>query len=141
MVDCGDGTTSKKEVWAQQASDDQITGVVTAAGRLTGGNSEFTPELVAAGYQQLAKTKSIYVFPMTVEGHAVIDGAVTQTGGGLPAYSAFRVDALNAIAAGDLGRIIGNRGMNAANILGHEGAHLWGARDPANYAIKWGFRP
>jgi hypothetical protein len=48
---------------------------------------------------------------------------------------------LQAIAAGDLGKQIGNLGLNAANILGHEGAHLWGSKHPGTYRIKWGFKP
>ena len=140
-VDCGDGTTSKKTIWVQQASDSQISGVVASAARLTGGNKQYTPDLVLQGYQTLAASNSIYVIPMTVNGHPVLQGGVTQTGGGLQAYTAFRVDALQAIASGDLAKQIGNLGMNAATVLGHEGAHLWGSKHPGTYAIKWGFKP
>ena len=92
----------------------------------------------------IAARRSIYELPMqSFDGHPVLNGAVTQPGGGTGAqqYVAFRPDALQAIVSGNLGAMIGNLGFNAATILGHEGAHLWGSRDSETYTIPWGFKP
>ncbi len=140
-IDCGGGKTSTRRIWAKQATDAEMAGVATAAGRLTGGNAEFSPGDIAHAYQTLAATGSIFVLPKTVDGKLVLEGGVTNTGGGTRAYTAFRRDALNAIAKGNLGATIGNLGMNAATVLGHEGAHLFGSRHPATYAIQWGYQP
>ena len=140
-VDCGDGTRSTKEVWVQQISDADAAAVVKSAGRLTGGTKDITPAMVQRSYGTLADTKSLYVLPTTVDGHPVLEGATTRTGGGQPVVTAFRPDALKAIVSGDLGAKIGNRGFNAATVLGHEGAHYWGSVHPATYAIPWGFTP
>lgn len=140
-IDCGDGSTSKRAVWAQQVSESDAAAVVTAAGHLTGGNKEYTPKLVAKGYAILAAAGSIYVFPASVDGHDVMEGGVTQTGDGRPPHTAFRSDALAAFVSGNLSTAIGNRGFTAAIVLGHEGAHLWGSKHPDTYRIKWGFKP
>ncbi len=140
-VDCNDGTTSKKQVWAKQASATEMAAVQTAAHRLTGGTATYTPADVALAYDVLVAQGGIYSIPTTVGGYNVIEGAVTQTGGGQPAFVAFRSDALAGIASGNLGLQIGNIGMNVATIVGHEGAHLWGSRHPGTYSIKWGFTP
>jgi len=140
-VNCGDGTTSKKFVWARRASYTESAAVVHSASRLTGGDSTYTPSLVHTGYQILAAAKSIYVFPMKADGYPIAQGARTETGGGKPPYTAFREDAFRAIVSGNLGASIGNVGFNAADILGHEGAHLWGSQHPQTYGIPWGFQP
>ena len=140
-VDCGDGTTSTKKVWARRATNSESAAVVQSASRLTGGDGTYTPSLVQTGYQILASARSIYAFPMKADGYPIMQGARTETGGGNPPYTAFREDAFQAIVSGNLGAPIGNIGFNAAEILGHEGAHLWGSHHPQTYSIPWGFKP
>ena len=140
-VDCNDRTTSKKQVWAKQATAAEMAEVQSAANRLTGGNATYTPADVALGYAQVIATGGIYSIPTTVGGYTVLEGALTQTGGGQPAFVAFRSDALAGIVSGNLGLKVGNLGMNVATIVGHEGAHLWQSKHPGTYAIKWGFVP
>ena len=142
-VDCGDGTTSTRDVWAQQASDEQIAGVVSSAARLTGGSAEYTPEQALLAYKNLAASGSIFVLPTTVDGFQVKEGAVTKTGGGARSFTAFRQDVLQALAVGDLGKGVGNLGMNAATVLGHESVHLWSsaALERDVLRIPWGFKP
>lgn len=115
--------------------------MVHAASRLTGGDGTYTPSLVHTGYKVIAAARSIHVLPMKADGYPIIQGARTHTGGGQPAFTAFREDAFRAIVSGKLGSPIGNAGFNAADILGHEGAHLWGSQHPQTYAIPWGYKP
>ena len=85
------------------------------------------------------KLGGIYSFPVKVDGYKVVTGGVTCAACATP-YVAFRADALAPIVRGYLGKRLGNKGINAANVLGHEGAHLLGANETQAHALKWGFR-
>jgi hypothetical protein len=99
-------------VSAERASQEEVDAVLATAQMLTGGNSVYTPELIANAYLGFVTMGGgVYRIPMTVEGHPVIEGGVTL-------------------------------GATAASVVGHEGVHLAGELDEnvAN-AIWWGIRP
>ena len=146
-VDCGDGTTAEKEIWAQQASQQQMGEVKAAAGRLTGGSAEFTPGDVQWAYNSLASSGQIYTFPTAVDGRTVLEGGLTKVEGS-STYVAFRDDVMSGIQAGDLGRVVGVIGglqFNVATVVGHEGVHLLDQnlnnREARALGVFWGFIP
>jgi len=140
-VDCPDGSQSKKDVWIHKAAPNEVAAVDAAAQRLTGGSANYTPGDVQFAYGAVTTPGNIYRIPMTAGGYPVAVGGLTQTGGGQEPWVAFRSDVLSLIGAGDLGRTMGNLGFDVATIVGHEGTHLLGAREPQALRVKWGFRP
>jgi hypothetical protein len=138
-VDCGDNTTSTKKVWVTETmSAEEITAVLEAASRLTGGSAEFNPFEVGLMYQGVARAGNLFVLPASVEGYPVLNGGATQTGAQSGAV-AFTRPVIFALMGGNLGQMIGK--YDVANIVGHEGAHLLNADENQAYALSWGFRP
>ncbi len=117
-----------------------MAAVGAAAQRLTGGSKAYPVADVQWAYQVVTGSGDIYRMPMTAGGYPVATGGLTQVGGG-GAWVAFRSDILSLIGAGDIGRTVGNLGINVATIVGHEGVHLLGGNERQALAVKWGFTP
>lgn len=110
--------------------------MVAAANQLQGGTTGVAPFEVAFWYSMLAAVDGIYSHPThSADGYAVTTGGQARSVFGVPVRVSFRADVLSNL-----------HHPAAAQVLGHEGAHLVDANKGLGltheqiYAIPWWYQ-